>query len=629
MNPNNNPYANFTFDFDESSDDLPMPSYENDEVSSLALDSKEKYSVLIARHYKNREDYEKFLSVFEYLTTEKLIGSANRALKDVGQSWFEAEAYTGLPDDTLERMLIDGTGFDPMSFMRSAQRSLWSTGLPTMKIGEDLSDRTPYSHLRELSETLSDLSAVASGAETFKLHSSSNLFRSIITCAPNEVRKKITNRLSQLKETKEIVSQFVQGKLPYKLDLKSFKASKEPGLALPHTLSPQDWIGSSVTALMEMEFGSKLMVAFKENDCNQLRQYHGADSDYLLFSDDEESAYSISNTPAIYSCDQFDESGEWIWRSIEERVKKRVSYEVVQGGLKGQQQSHRDELSKRFELEEALSLKGESDEIAFSGVACIAKVPRSLSKRLGKTMCIQFWKRGYSKKTEIDENDTYVHICKNSVVSSLEAGKYYPIMLPDFQSVVLMPPHLWSLSRFMSNKDRDTPSAYRSRLGIRSLSADMSYIQLYFTLFQLAHTFKMFECWNSGKPYDGAAYSEEILPLLQTSVDANFCSLFKGKVSKPQNRRIVLGAFSGTSIGSITGLWIAPATSKLGKAGLVDIKADNAFMSIADDLNNQGLYNPNDQFNADLGGLWFDFADSEDFDSPPRQEVVELRNSDD
>jgi len=550
-----------------------------EQTVELALTSEEKFSIMMALNFKDQKKFENFLSLFRMIGDERLISNVNNSINNPHVAWSNISGYTAMEDSLLRNMLEGNRGISPLIHVRAAQRSLWSAGHPALCIGLDAYDSSSFSHLSEVKESMLETVNIIKGFEHEKLDAMKNVLKSIIACAPSDIRDKFKTRQGMISEVKTIIQKFVGGKLPYRLSPKLFKASKEPGVTLPHTLSPKDWLGTMTTALIEKEFGKDVLVTFREGDVNQIRQYDGAMFDYLLISSEEDSAYSIDYTPAIYAHNLYDDDGVWQWRVIEDVIKKKVSYQITELGLEGQQQSERDAMRKEFELSAAKKLKGRSDTIHFHPGRYLARIPDGISSLLGKTSCVRFYKRGFSKKTEIIANPDFLHVCKNSIVDSLPSGAFYPVMLADFNTIVLLPMDLWSRSAHVRTAGSLAEAApYRSSVGIKKINRGMDYIQLFYTLLQLSHVFYMYECWKSKTTYDPVEYNNKIIPLLRSSRDSSFESLFPGTMSKPERRSIMISSFTPVALGPIRGMWLAPATSSLGKAGLSEIKSDQAFI---------------------------------------------------
>lgn len=585
------------------------------------LTSDEKFFVLMAANYGSPEAFEKFLNVYKTIVTEKLVSKVNSAIKSPHKYWNEVSAYGTMSEEELKDLFEGNKGASHSIHVKTIQRSLWNAGQPAVCIGTNPTDVSSLDALPEVRSMFKDVSNIIKGFESEKLDVIKNVLINIVACAQNDVRDGVKTRQDRILAVKNIVSHFVTGRLPYALSSDDFKVPKEPGVALPHTLSPRDWLGTMVTALVEKEFGSEVLVVFRDGDINQVRQYRDNKFDYLLVSPDEFSAYSISNTPALYAHNRVTDDGQWEWRQTEQRVKKRVAYQLSTLGLSGQQQSVREELRMEYELEEALALKGESGTIEFIQ-DYFGIVPEDIGQWMNKKYCLRFYSRGFSKPTEVKANPQYIHVCKSSILSSLVPGEYYPITLSDLHSVVLFPMRLWNSSAYALRAAKtNSVAAYRSAFGMRSIANSMNTVQLFMTLYQLAHVFEMYRCWSAGKAYDAKAYSDKIDEPLRTSKDKFFSQLFHARKVDLVSRGKIMDIFCPVALSPVIGMWLAPSTSALGKEGLNDVQSDNAFIRDLDayetqdyeDFESNSIYDFGSSFRALTPNHEEDVSNEEEF----------------
>jgi hypothetical protein len=442
---------------------------------------------------------------------------------------------------------------------------------PPINLGCDVHTRKPIENASEMmSEAIRDTNNLVLNAKIEKRELQTNAIDSVMESVPLRVSSNIQTPTDKRNFVDELVDGFTEGTLPHTLIPENYSRPKEPGIMLPHTMNPQDWLAINASKMVTDQFDGALIPCFASESIMDLAPYSHGPADYVLFSKDDRSPMHLSRNPALYCSEG--EGRDWAWRLRQPLIVAEVSLEHTRTGSNSTDQLERARMTREkqcFYADEFVTEPINRTDYYSPDVP----LPKHLKQKFGVEALLLFAKRGFSTANEVYDDPGVVHIVSLNVAMGIKDETFTKIMLSDFNSVILFPTIIWDRSRFVAKNGR---KKYRSSWGIQ-LAVDHSKFSLYFALAQMSHTRAMFKAWDVGLPYDHQAHSAKLLSNL-ASGDVNFRSLFGSYADRSAtDKKRALGRLLQLVPGPVVGMWICPAQSKIGKAGIHSIQQDSRF----------------------------------------------------
>lgn len=536
---------------------------------------KEDLLAMILSWCSSEEQLATVLETMAYIEECQLIKYVRRARNDEDGCWSLISSVKNRYDyKSIQHALRNTTGVIARNAFDAARKYTWDMGATNIYLGTDslkfVDNAAEYSLLPDM---IGDVDSFIQDVEASKKKSLVNAINAVVECLPQTKLRTLKTKDDKYQAIIKIINKFDEGKGDESLDITKFKLPTEAGATLPHTLDSKEWLAVSATILIKQLF-EDAAVSFQATDVMDVRQAVDDIGSYLVYDEDEESPYWKGISPALFCRDY---NGDvWAWREVNSIVSAQVAVEVKQNPGQADQV---DKMRKKFTREHAekyakgkSKLIGAGDHIAVDSVS-------DAELLFGAKHIYNFYKRGYSKKAEVEENDQFLHIVRYN--TSLEIGdkEYYSILLPDLNSVVLLPLDLWATSTHVANNGS---KIFNSRSGVTRPKADFTKYNLYFTLYRLSHTFKMIEQWKAKSSYDYKKHAALLKNKSKGSKDKGFLKLFQN--SSLKTRETVSSLVENVSCGIIRGLWISPVVSKHGKAAVGAIQRETEFSSAISDI---------------------------------------------
>jgi len=579
------------------------------DTSSLTVFSKKDAACMVLGQIcKDTESFSTFLDVFTEIEFHSLSGIIHQMGRSPDEYWRLVEAYGDLSFSEMQSKLRGNMESDILAPIKTLQRFAWKSGTGLIQLGFDpnsFSDQIKHPKVKEAFVSSSDIIGAMIAEKEILLV---NAAKKLVKMLPDREVRDLKSNSDFVEKAKSIVRDFSSGKMAHHINIEDFRLAKEPFIAISTTLPPKEALAVSVVHLVKELFTDAIIVAFAENDVAHISRYTGGDDDFVLFSLDDSSAYSLDTNPSLFC--QSEHDGEWEWRFVERVVKSTIKDVLVKENTTGQHQSLRASLKFKLEREHAQKYTS-AEEYGAPDDLCFHKVSETLAQAFPtKKYIMKFFKRGYSTFDEVSSKPEFVHICKSSVAAGFSSD-YYSVLLSDCQSVVLFPLQLWKISTFYRSS-QDAKALFLSANGMTKISDPDPVMIWYFSMFQLSHTFYMLDCWREGKAYEHVKYSQSLIETTIISPTKSLSKLYKGVMADSSRRIRLVQRFYPFMTSSVSGAFIVPFTSKIGKRGTDSVNAGTEFER---QVLNSGFYDPTSLGRDDDDEIFSQFGfDSYDYD---------------
>jgi len=562
-------------------------------VVQVATD-KEAFCMLMASRSYSKQEFEDVVHMFSSFSSANMLGQFSKAIKDLDGYYDLVTSYSGVSPQYAHELLMENKRRKDHNAFHAARKMVWDAGQSAVSMTVDPKSWTPNDKDSSLViASVSNVSKLTEHASHAKVLEMTNTVTAVVNTLPAEVVSEHVTDGSKRKLLTNIIEEFDEGVVSVPMDPKKFKVPTGAGNALPHTLSSAEYISIHCSAFIERVYGEDFIVAMRDKDAMQVSRYQGDNASYMIFNPEEGSPFNLDKHPAIY-CDDY-EDGDWKWRRDQKMLMKQASLVMQKEGFSPDKQIERARIYQLLQCEKALEYKGDRDFPIEFGLEMpyFGRVKEDSRDALcGKKYLLKFYKRGYSSLQEVEDNKDYIHVVSRQNAKTADHSVYYPVMLTDLISVILVPMPLWHKSRW-ARLNRGNRSL-ATNVGVRLPDVDLTGVSLYMTLFQLSHTNAMLRAWKAGQVYSIKEHTAKLVTNLAKSGDKNFRLLFPvGFANGNSSDRVrFLHMFMSYSPGFLVGLWIAPATSKQGKTGTEVIKRNDGFHKMASDYGDLDDYDP-------------------------------------
>jgi hypothetical protein len=553
---------------------------EDEPISIHNYSDKDSFCALLAKHTDSREAFVDMIYLLSMVQENALGAQVNKALKDIDGYYDVAVQFKKMATEERDSIIKHARDRRDSNYYAAVQKSLWDSGENSLNIGCDpIGSPVVETENEVVLSALQDVSNIVENSFYDKQLNLDNTVNAVVHCMPSRVKIDYKTQLQKRNAVDKLISQFDKGELDMELDASKFSPAKEAGATLPHTMSPKEWLGTIGSAFVRYQYGPEFMVAFRDTNTLDVRKYSGSVGDFIIYSDESNSAFDLNVHPAFY-CNNFNENRIWEWREKQAILYAKVNYEIQNSSSTGNDQLRRIELYKLFQRELAESYKSSNDDVVmFSDtMPYFGRLPNDCQDAVGGAKyLLRFFKRGYSTANQVVDNPQAIHFVSNSVADSFSENEYYPITLADINSVLLVPMDLWALSKW--NRHPETSSKlFSTTFGISRLRVDLSDVMLYLKLFQLSHVYEMYRAWAKGDGYDFKSHSQKLIDNLD-SKNPGFKSIFGASVRNFRRKLDVLRPYLWLLPGPIVGLWIAPNVSRQGKQSAKTMQKNSGFVS--------------------------------------------------
>lgn len=497
-------------------------------------------------------DFEMFcevLGVFEFVSNLDLARQVNHAINNPVESWSVVNSFQNSSREFILDALNSATNANENNRFLAVGVELHNAGIQSVDMGfNDVIALDPYP--KTLVSLLRDVSSLKASASIFKKGQIKNAVKCIIDVLPMRL-KPDKNYASEFKMVSEMISLFDSGKFKYKLN-KQVRLPKEPGLALPHTLTPRLWLNKAVSLLMKELFSPDSIVCFGFDGKIDVSKFDG--TSYFLVSHDSKSPYHLRSHPGLKEWGE-EVDGEWEWRHILATTRKSVGLELAERNVKG------DSADRYLDGRLCEKLQDISDKYDFQE----SQLPCLLLH--GQTPVFKFYKQGVSSIAELNQNTGYLHALSMNVISEVPRN-YAKILLPDSATFVAIPQVLWNFTQL---------DEFFSRRGfqVEGEFADTKTLTL---LYQLSHTFAYLEFLSGGPAYDLARHSKKLSNVMSTR-NANDI-LFPVSARSVEEKSNFLNAMSTLVDGGAYGLVLTANRSKVGQRTATKVNSNSVYTRV-------------------------------------------------
>jgi hypothetical protein len=519
-----------------------------------------------SRFVTSKESLRDVLDFIRFINEYKLAKQCNIASKDLDNYWLLIEEYANLSDQQVRTDVDNYVSYRDENTISAIKNVLWSEGAGNLSIGLDI--RSPVDHTSPIiKNALDNKNKLVMDIVSKKYSEIAPVIDQIIKCVPTEDTRHLVTVDARREFVFGLVDQFIAGQeFNVRFDIKKMGSVTQAGLALPHTLSPRDWLATAVSMFIRAEFGAKTMIMFAEKGVSDVRKYDHARDAFLLFSDEEDNALHYSVSPAIH-CDKYEKSPDgidvWAWRNLQKTITANVNSECLRTGdvSPANRERNRKLISYQFARTFISSEMGNLEwDSAFPFLAVF---PQSWIDKTQAEVAIRFFKRGYSTPQELAENSQYLHIISlNNARTMIDAG-YVMIQLSDMNSVIAIPNEFWSISNFVQH---GRSGGYISNYGVQKVSSVDDPYLAFFTFFSLACTKQMLDKWQVGEVFDYERYSTDFINILKRK--GAYATLLKTNSRNLQDKLNIVAVLMQPFPGPVFGLVLAPESTKHGKSSL-------------------------------------------------------------
>lgn len=534
---------------------------------SRALSDHEILALAVARIAKNREVYEAVLNLLEEVEAYKLSGTLHKVSLDRDTFWVQIEKRCSLSSDEIDELLSGGSINDGLKFLQILKKYLHDNAMSVLPItyGMKYTGLDPV-----LVGMFENPTKISKGIVLQKESEMKNFCKKFMKTLDERVAQRLTSDSLLLTYVRQVCGNIFNSQFDLKLNPSKYRTPKEAGISMPHTFSSKDWLSGSVSAFIDKQFGGKMVTCFYEEDFSGIRPYHGVFSDYMIVSSDKQSAYHLTTSPALFVAEK--SNSIWEWRQIQQSLKLQIAGQVRAENVKGMKSDIVRALfiAEKEAIEEYMVANESVDitEMSLLTSGCLTAITEDFAALFGgsKEVIIQFFKRGYSKKQEVEDNDDVVHIVKASIAEQFSGDDFFPVALPDFQSVILFPMDIWRLSKQYKKK---TQRLLNTSYGHRFIKGDTAYsIALVYNLLQATLTFRMLDNIHTSE-YVLEEDAEHLKSLLLQGHLNGLLDLL------PFNTRKARLKFVDSTFhfipGIITGIFVCPQSSRKGKDEMNDL----------------------------------------------------------
>jgi len=592
QNYNNNTNENFNdlFGRDPFEDETNQSSNSVSNLShDVMLSNRIAFCTLMGTICDSPTNFQESIEAIFALQEKGLMGQVQSARSDPSSYWDDCLSER---KSTFQEamMAVEGSARAKQSDVLSAfQNNLWSTGSSTFEVGCSLeidSDgltpmaRTVFQNQLELIRSI----------RSHKEEDIKNARENLINCMPKLLLSKYKSESAKKDLLQELIDGVRTGYMPKGFNPSYASMPREPGCMLPHTMEPKDWLAHSVADWVDQEYGEDFVVGFRTKDTHNVRRYCPEDG-FILYSDDPEDAYSFETNPSIF-CTSIEDDGSWTWRREQDLINSKVNIAVK----KNQDASHEFVQAQRkyYTLSSAETYVQErgSVEWAKDNLSFFGRFNEVLQQKMSKKFILRFYKRGISKLNSVIENPEYIHVVGFNTATSVGNSRFFHVLLPDFNTVILMPMSFWNRSRSMRSRKGDLKQRYRTPLALEKPTGDISPYRAYIMLASLSHTYYMLECFESGEPYDAHKHTQDLLNVV--SNPNTFPVLLGSNRSRYNSLRAIMSVLPGTR----QGFYACPKISKIGRGAERNLNRTAGFDSeISDQV-----------FGMDVNSDLFDFG---------------------
>jgi len=499
-----------------------------------------------------------FLRCYEYVEKLDLQKQMHSAMKDPSGYWRVVESFVRRDPEEIFDVLNGTSNLGKSNGFKAVGVELYNTGTSKIELRDD-EDWIKEDCSQELKAILKNADMVKASAVLEKKNAIANAVKALTDVLPM-AHAPGNNASARYDKALEIIESFDQGK--FNLDLhKNVKFPKECGVGLPHTMSSKRWLVQALTNLFSAIADCPAGIAIRSSSITDVSRVSFDSNDPIYFSDDEESPYSLDYHPSWLI--DGDSTQSWSWRTTVDNMMKRVNLEL----------SESSSIDRDVALSQALRehLKSNYDSLEFRSFKFKYMFARD------NIPYFKFYSDGLSTVEKVYECPDFLHVVSVNVVSQIPDSEYVKVVLPDFNSVVLIP---FDFCAVMQLGEFKISSGFTI-----TASDDLSSMRNLALCYQLSHTFAFIESLSGGSPYQYREHAEKLEAMIG-SKGANRSLFLRGT-----SRDARVSAFRGLSnlfVGGNFGLVICAERSKIGGRTTKELNKNSAFIKLTDESRNFG-----------------------------------------
>jgi hypothetical protein len=566
-------------------DDIQAPEFEfnpefdlEEETLGSELESyskKQAFCALLTPIADDKESMEGILTFMLECQSHKLVGEVPKALTNLDSYYDEVVELKEKSREELARIGQYYLDSKTQNNHAAAGIALHDHGDSSLAFGCDPKSVQVPEEIPNLESALGDISSAVKYACHEKESKMINVKKSIVKSLPVTVKSKLKSESSINQMVDKLLDDFEEGKSRVKFNKEKFSFSKEPGVALPHTLDPKSWLATISVAAIQKLFGPSFVLAFREHSDDHISRYQDV-NDYILIDDDEDSHMHIYTNPSLY-CQDYSDNGKWMWRDLQRIIKAEVNAYLENAGEVTGSQSLRLEYLKKIKLSHARRYAPDDGGKwnTYEQHPYLLGVPEQVTslKGNGKKFLLKFAKRGLSTAQEVMEDPSVIHFVSNNVADSISSNSHFPLLLPDLTTVMMIPILFWSMSNYVKNNGKS--SSFSSSFGLHRPKQALSSVAIYMTFYHLSHVREMFRKWVKGESYDYDSHKAFLLENL-SSRDSNFLSMFGSDRSNHEILHRMVAPFIRMA-GSLRGYFVTSVVSKEGRSTMREVMQHEGF----------------------------------------------------
>jgi len=537
-----------------------------------------------------------FLRFYEYVERLDLEKQMHSAMKDPTSYWKVVESFVRKDAEEIFEVLSGTSNLGKSNGFKAVGVELYNTGTSKIELREE-EDWRPDNCSEDLSSILRNPEMIKSSAVLEKKNAIVNAVKALTDVLPMSDAPS-NNASARYEKAEEMISSFDEGNFNY--DLRgSIKFPKECGVGLPHTMSSQRWLVQALTNLFTAIADCPAGIAVRSDSVTDVSRIEGSSNDPIYFSTDDPSPYNLDYHPSWVV--EGVSSEPWQWRSVVDKMVKRINLEysesssveratILNSALRGYLEENYEQLEFR--------------EFKFKFMFAKEGIPY-----------FKFFSAGLGSLDDVYQNPDFLHVVSVNIVSQIPDSDYLKVLLPDFNSVVLIPSDFCSCMQLGDFK-------ISSGITITS-SDDLSSMRNLVLCYQLSHTFAFIDSLSGGPSYQYREHASKLESTI-TSRSANK-SLFMRGASREEKVAIVKG-LSNLFVGGEFGLVIHAERSKIGGRTNRELNKNSAFIKLTKGSRNA---------DRSSGGLGFaqvfmrrdSSSDEDEVDSKNSQQYDETNDS--
>jgi hypothetical protein len=514
------------------------------------------------------------LDFFEFVVSNKFIKQVSQAQRSPESYMKQIVSYKSMSEMDIRRDLDQYTKFRDNNSFHAMAMSLWNEGKGICVVGLDINN-IPRGVTTMIDTVVGNPEKLVRDIVSLKYKDLVPAIEAVLKCIPDKQKRNLSTVEDKRQFVFSMIDKFIGGEeFNVSFDKEKLQSLTQPGVALPHTMSPDEWVCEAVAQFLTDAYGSKVLLLVRTKNAMDVRRYNPEVDNFLLFSDDFESALFYRRTPALY-CEEeaVDAEGNtvWAWRNDVRAVTVEVQAAINETG--DNSSTNREKIARDLLATRAESYAARKKKFEFNDdFPTVAALEGEIAVRTGAKIAFRLYKAGYSSPQEIDENEEYLHVVSANNALNVKKGEYFMLTLPDLYSVLIIPIAVWELSKFVNvrkrQKNRGQIPIYATKYGIQKVHMVADPYKAFFLFFSLACVKQMLESWIDGEVFSYSTFAGAVYEQVGAGSSRLYNQLLDIDRRSAQKKKDLMEVFLGVFPGSIAGLVISPDVTRQGRSAL-------------------------------------------------------------